>query len=536
MGIGRFEQRSSVFASGGMVAASSPLATQAGLRVLMDGGNAVDAALTTAAVVGVVEPMMNGLGGDMWAMIWSEDEQRVYGLNASGRCPEGLSAGSFAGRTTIPQVGWDSVTVPGAGDGYSVLHERFASRPLSELVAPAVGFARDGFPVGESIAHVWACGAGKLEQFGTAGYLVDGRVPVPGQRFRQPELADTWELFGREGRDGFYTGPVAREVERACAAGGGAVTEADLRAQRAEWVEPIGLGYRGRQILEMPPNGQGIVALVALGMLAFDDLGSLSPADRMHLEIEATRIGFEEAELRVGDPRCVEVDVASLLTESALSRLRDRVDRRTARTRPMAAGAQGDTTYLCVVDAAGNAVSLITSISDIFGAGVVAGNTGVLMHNRAAAFSLHPTSPNLIGPGRRPRHSILPAMAMRDGRPEIVFGCMGGNMQPQGHVQLLVNVLDLDMGLQAAVDAPRYRLLDGAEVAFEETLDAELVADLERRGHQRVTGEPPPSDRTSPHAFVRSFKGSAQMIRFHRDHGSLEGATDPRLDGVAIGL
>jgi gamma-glutamyltranspeptidase/glutathione hydrolase len=536
MGTSRFDHRSSVFASGGMVAASSPLATQAGLRVLADGGNAVDAALATAAVVGVVEPMMNGLGGDMWAMVWWEDEQRVYGLNASGRCPDGLTAGRFAGCQTMPQAGWETVTVPGACDGYSVLHERFATRPLSELVAPAVGFARDGFPVGESIAHVWAYGAGKLEQFGTAGYLMDGRPPVPGQRFRHPELADTWELFGREGREGFYTGPVAHEIARACAAGGGAVTEADLASQRAEWVEPIGLGYRGRQILEMPPNGQGIIALVALGILALEDLGSLSPADRMHLEIEATRIGFEEADLLVGDPRCVEVDVDAVLTDAALSRLHEQIDRRRARTRPVATSPHGDTTYLCVADAAGNAVSLITSISDVFGAGVVAGNTGVLMHTRGAAFSLDPQSPNLIAPGRRPRHSILPAMAMRDGRPEIVFGCMGGNMQPQGHIQLLVNVLDLDMGLQAAIDAPRYRILEGDEIAFEETLDPELVDDLGRRGHQRVSGDPPPSDWTSPHAFVRSFKGSAQMIRFHRDHGSLEGAADPRLDGVAIGL
>jgi gamma-glutamyltranspeptidase/glutathione hydrolase len=216
-----FDHRSSVFASGGMVAASSPLATQAGLRVLADGGNAVDAALATAAVVGVVEPMMNGLGGDMWAMVWWEDDQRVHGLNASGRCPEGLTAGRFAGRPTMPRAGWETVTITGACDGYSALHERFATRPLSELVAPAVAFARDGFPVGDSIAHVWAYGAGKLEQFGAAGYLVDGRPPVPGQRFRHSELADTWEMFGREGRDGFYMGPVARETARACATGAG---------------------------------------------------------------------------------------------------------------------------------------------------------------------------------------------------------------------------------------------------------------------------------------------------------------------------
>jgi gamma-glutamyltranspeptidase/glutathione hydrolase len=436
----------------------------------------------------------------------------------------------------MPQAGWETVTVPGAPDGYSVLHERFASRPLAELVAPAVAYARDGFPVGESMARVWTYGAGKLEQFGTAGYLDGGRAPRPGDSFRHAQLADTWERFGREGRDGFYAGPVAQEIARAAAAGGGAVTEDDLAAQHAEWVEPIGITYRDRQLLEMPPNGQGIIALVALGILAFDDLAGLSPADRLHLEIEATRIGFEEAFARVGDPRATDVDVTSLLTEPALSGLRDRIDPERARRAPIIAANAGDTTYLCVVDAAGNAVSLITSVSDVFGAGVVAGDTGVVMHNRGAEFSLDPASPNLIAPGRRPRHSILPGMALRDGRPELVFGCMGGNMQPQGHIQLLVDVLDLGMGLQEAIDAPRYRVLEGDDVAFEDALDPELVADLERRGHQRVTGDAPPTDWTSPHAYVRDFKGSAQMIRFHRDRGSLEGASDPRLDGVALGL
>ena len=523
-----FDRRSSVFASGGMVATSSPLAAQAGFRILADGGNAVDAALATAAVLGVVEPMMNGLGGDMWAMVWWEDDRRVHGLNASGRCPGGLSASRFAGRKTMPEAGWETVTVPGAAGGYTALHERFASRPLAELVAPAVAYARDGFPVGETIAATWAIGAGKLKQFGGLEYLVDGRAPVPGERFRYPALADTWELFGREGRDGIYTGPVARELVRASSAGGSGLTEADLAAQRAEWAEPISLEYRGRRILEMPPNGQGIIALVALGILSFDDLGKLSPAERMHLEIEATRIGFGEAFPRVGDPRCVEVDVTSLLTESALSGLRDRIDPKTARPQPDIGRDLGDTTYLCVVDAAGNAVSLITSVSSAFGAGVVAGSTGVVMNNRGAEFSLDPKSPNLIAPGRRPRHSILPAMALRDGRPEIVFGCMGGMMQPQGHIQLMVNVLDAGMGLQEAIDAPRYRILDGLDVTVDDGLDPEVIADLERRGHQLPSSEKlPPGSR---------FKGSAQMIRFHRDHGSLEGGTDHRLDGVAIGL
>lgn len=522
--------RSSVYASRGMVATSSPLATQVGLRVLVDGGNAVDAALAMASALGVVEPMFNGLGGDMFAMVWWEADQRVYGLNASGRCPEGLTADRFASLKAIPLSGWETVTVPGAVDGYCVLHERFAARPLAELVAPAVAFARDGFPVGESIARWWTVGAPNLEHFKSDTYLIDGRAPEAGELFRYPALADTWETFGREGRDGFYTGPVAHEIARASAAGGGALTEGDLASQHAEWVEPIGLDYRGLRILEMPPNGQGIVALVALGILSFEDLAALSPADRLHLEIEAIRIGFAEADLHVGDPRCVEVDVAPLLTEPVLRGLRDRIDMHAASTRPLATSAHGDTSYVCAVDAAGNAVSLITSISLPFGAGVVAGSTGVLMHGRGAAFSLDPESPNLIAPGRRPRHTILPAMALRDGRPEIVFGCIGGHMQPQGHVQSLVNVLDLHMGLQQAIDQPRYYVLKGDQVAFEPAMDADLVADLEQRGHQRFKND------GSRQAWAESFSGSAQMIRFHRDHDSLEAGTDPRLDGVAIGV
>ena len=526
-----YNKRSSVYASRGMVATSSPLATQQGLRVLFDGGNAVDAALAMACVQGVVEPMMNGLGGDMWAMVWWEADQKVYGLNASGRCPSGLTADRFAGVDSIPTSGWEAVTVPGAADGYCVLHERFATRPLAELVAPAVAFAREGFPVGEAIARIWEVLAPKLQHYKSDGYLIDGRAPRPGERFRPPpELADTWELFGREGREGFYTGPVAHEIARASSAGGGGITEADLASQHAEWAEPIGLDYRGLRILEMPPNGQGIVALVALGILSFDDLASLSPADRMHLEIEATRIGFAEADLHVGDPRCVDVDVAPLLTERVLRDLRDRIDMHTVSTPALRTRAQGDTTYMCAVDADGNAVSLITSVSGGFGAGVVAGSTGVVMNDRAAAYSLDPDSPNLIAPGRRPRHSILPAMALREGRPEIVFGVIGGHMQPQGHIQTLVNVLDLDMGLQQALDAPRYYVLEDDEVAFEPAMDEDLVTELEDRGHRRFHND------GSPQAWGQSFSGSAQMIRFHRDLDSLEAGSDPRLDGVAIGF
>src|SRR5262245_12956226 len=349
-----YHERSSVYASNGMVASSSPLASQAGLRVLFDGGNAVDAAITMASVLGVVEPMMNGLGGDMWAMVWWEADQRVYGLNGSGPCPAGLTADRFAGQKSMPMAGWESVTVPGAADGYCVLHDRFATRPLAESVAPAVAFARDGFPVGQAMAYLWDLTAPKLKKFESNGYLIDGRAPRAGERFRHPELADTWELFGREGRDGFYTGPVAREIVRASSTGGGGLTEDDLASQHAEWVDPIGADYRGLRILEMPPNSQGIVALVALGILSFDDLGSLSPADRMHLEIEATRIGFAKADLHVGDPRCVEVDVAPLLTEEVLRSLRDRIDMHTVSAPALATAGQGDTTYMCAVDADGN--------------------------------------------------------------------------------------------------------------------------------------------------------------------------------------
>ena len=456
-----------------------------------------------------VEPMMNGLGGDVWAMVWWEDARCVHGLNASGRCPGGLSASRFAGRKTMPAAGWEAVTVPGAADGYTALHERFASRPLAELAAPAVAYARDGFPVGETIGAVWAVGAGKLKQFGGVEYLLDGRAPAPGERFRHPALADTWELFGREGRDGIYTGPVARELVRAFSASGSGLTEADLAAQRAEWAEPISLEYRGRRILEMPPNGQGISRAGHPGLRRPRQAGGWR--SRPRIDREGWRVGIG------GGGRC---DRGRLL--------RDRIDPKMARPQPDIGRDLGDTTYLCVVDAAGNAVSLITSISSAFGAGVVAGSTGVVMNDRGAEFSLDPKSPNLIAPGRRPRHSILPAMALRNGRPEIVFGCMGGMMQPQGHIQLMVNVLDASMGLQEAIDAPRYRILDGLDVTVDDGLDPEVIADLERRGHRLPSPEKlPPGSR---------FKGSAQMIRFHRDQGSLEGGTVHRLDGVAIGL
>ena len=324
-------------------------------------------------------------------------------------------------------------------------------------MAPAVGYARDGFPVGETIAATWAVGAGKLKQFGGLKYLVDGQAPAPGERFRHPALADTWELFGREGRDGIYTGPVARELVRASSAGGSGITEADLAAQHAEWAEPISLEYRGRRILEMPPNGQGIIALVALGILSFDDLGKLSPAERMHLEIEATRIGFGEAFPRVGDPRCVEVDVTSLLTESALSGLRDRIDPKTARPQPDIGRDLGDTTYLCVVDARQRRFADHQHLVGLRRRrGRREHGCGHEQPRCRGSSSIPKPEPDRPRAPPSPQH--LARDGARDGRPEIVFGCMGGMMQPQGHIQLIVNVLDAGMGLQEAIDAPRYRI------------------------------------------------------------------------------
>jgi gamma-glutamyltranspeptidase/glutathione hydrolase len=533
-------RRAPTYARHGMVAASNPLVAQIGLQILKEGGNAVDAAIAMAAVSNITEPMMNGLGGDAFIMIFWQG--KLHGLNASGRAGRAMTAEALrkAGWERMPQAGWGSVSVPGAPDGYFALHERFGSKGFADLVEPAACYAEEGITVSQKAAQFWRWGASKLRlsKESMNEYLPGGQPPQAGEIFRQPNLARTWRELGKHGRDLFYEGDLARRIMAASDAGGGYLAASDLSAQRCEWVEPISADYHGYRVMEMPPNGQGIIVLLALRILAGFDVAALSrsnPAAVEHLIIESLKLGFADAERYIGDPHFRELDVEELLSDDFIAARRDCIQLDKALTAPTAGSLRGDTTFFTIIDKDRNAVSFITSLSDMFGSGMVAGDTGILLHNRAAEFSLEPGHPNEVCPGKRPRHSILPAMVFEGDHLRLTLGCVGANMQPQGQVQILLNLLDRKMNLQEAIDAPRVRALGGLRISVEQTFASEQIDRLATMGHQIIPGEETPADWIQPHEFARSFKGSAQAIAIDPKHGTLCGASDPRLDGVAIG-
>ena len=520
-----------------MATSSSPLVTRVGLRVVEQGGNAADAAVAMAGMLALAEPMMSGLGGDTMVLVWSAKDQQVFGLNGSGRAPSGASLERVGLVPVMPEHGAASVTIPGAVDGWCTLLERFGTQSLQQLWEPVIAYAREGYPVGESIAGFWGVGAALMGNNASAQlrelFLPHGSAPQPGQLMRLPQLAATLERVAREGRQGFYEGPVAEAIAHTISAGGVPTTVADVAAQQhgTEWVEPLTVGYRGRAVLGLPPNSQGVVALHALGILDGLPLASMDEAERLHHQIEAIRLGFELAIDVVGEPTPEMLEqVRQALSQDGLAAARSRIaNRARPATRPQGA-TSGDTSYVCAVDAEGNAVSLMTSICGLFGSGLVAGDTGVLLNNRATQFCSQPGHPNALAPGHRPRHSILPAMVLRDGLPEVVMGVIGGNAHPQGLTQILVNALDLGMNPQQAVDAPRFKLImQSGAVHIDPTFNPELGNELVARGHQLGDS----------YGFV-GFKGGAQMVRLHRDAQgqctSLEAGVDHRLDGVALGF
>lgn len=524
-------RRSPVFARRFLASSSSPLATRVGLRVLEEGGNAFDSAVAMAGMMAVVEPMMSGLGGDTMILAWSAKDRRVFSLNGSGRAPSGASLERVGKGPMMPETGAVSVTIPGAFDGWCRLLERFGSRPLASLWEPAVAAARDGYPVGESIAGMWAIAAQQLPRFATPDLLrtllPNGRPPVPGQLFRFPHLADTLEHVARGGREAFYTGPVAQAIVDTLAAGGVAATAADFAQQAATWVDPLSVRYRGRDVLGLAPNSQSVVALIALGILEGHDLAGMSESARLHHEIEALRLGFEFAIDEVGEPTEPMMDkVRRALSAEGLAASQARMtDRATAVVRSEG-GNTADTTYVCAIDRKGNAVSLMSSICGSFGSGLLAGDTGVILNNRGSQFSTKPGHPNALAAGRRPRHTILPGMVLRDGVPEFVLGCIGLNNHPQGQVQLLVDALDLGMNPQQACDAARFRVvMTSDELQLDAGIPEQVQAELAARGHRL-------GDATA-------FKGAAQMVRIHQGEAGvgpcLESGVDHRLDGVALG-
>jgi gamma-glutamyltranspeptidase/glutathione hydrolase len=522
-----------------MACSSQPLAAALGRDILKAGGNAADAAVAMAAMVNVAEPMMNGLGGDSMVLVhW---DGAFYGLNSGGRSGSRLTIDNLraAGFSSMPQAGAATVSVPGALDGYLTLHERFGSMELADLVEPAATYAEQGFPVGAKISQVWEWGASKLRLFSKdpTPFLPRGASPRAGEILRQNDLARTWRSIGRQGRAAFYGGNVRDRILETLGRDG-FLNARDFDQTQAEWVEPIRGGYRGRTILELPPNGQGVIALMALGMLEGFDMRALfaeSEVTAKHFILEAVKLAFADAVKTVADPRFAATPLNVLLSPDYLRQRRGLIRKDQALDAPPAGRVYGDTAYLTVADRNRNAVSLITSISDIFGSGIIVPGTGVILHNRGADFEMDPAHPNCAAPGKRVRHSILPAMMLsHNGSLELSFGCMGANMQPQGQVQILINLIDRGMDLQQALDAPRVRALDGRRVTLERHQDPDFAARIAALGHQVVVGEESPANWMVPHDFLRSFEGSAQAIGFAGE--ALFGASDPRLDGIAAPL
>ncbi len=518
--------RSMPVGKSGMTVSSQPLATQAGLDVLKRGGNAADAAVAMAAVLNVVEPMSTGIGGDAFVLVYTAKTRAISALNASGRAPAAAALDYFKKKNIgfIPDDGMLPVTVPGALDGWSLIAERFGTMPLGALLAPAIDYAENGFPVAEKTAHEWWKASGKLSAHpNSAGYLINGRAPRAGELFRQPALAASLKTIAAEGKDVFYRGALAREIVRFSEANGGLLSLDDFAQHTSTWVEPIQTDYRGYDVIEMPPNTQGMTVLQMLNILERYDLKSLGfgSAEYVHLLVEAKKLAFADRDRYLADQDAVRLPTEKLISKSYAAERAKLIDAaRAGEYPPGLAARSGDTQVFCAVDREGNAVSFINSLFESFGCGLVGGSTGIMLHNRGKLFALDAAHLNCVAPRKRPMHTIMPAMVFKDGRPLLIFGVTGAHMQPQGQVEMLVNMIDFGMPLQQAMDAPRINHLDGFDVALEPGFSPETRAALARKGH-RIVGE-------------ANFGGS-QGILIHPEHGTLLGGSDPRKDGCALG-
>ena len=510
-----------------MVAASQPLAVEAGLEILQAGGNAFDAAVATAAVLGVVEPMMTGPGGDVFVLAHVAKTNELVGLNASGFSPSAVTPQFFheRGLDRVPQTGAFAVTVPGAVDGWAALLKRYGTMSLADVLAPAIRQAEAGFAVTEIIAGDWAefgePHAGDRE-FNRVFLGGKGKAPRFGERFSNPELAATLRQIADGGPEAFYQGPAGQAIVELLNDLDWPMTMDDLRRQHADWVTPISTTYRDVTVHELPPNGQGFAALEMLNILEPYDLASLghNSADYLHLLVEAKKLAFGDLDRWLADPEQHQLPTDVLISKDYAARQRARIDPAKAAPHYPSGVKGGDTVYLSVVDRERNAVSFINSIRALFGSGLVAPGTGVVLQNRGSDFTLRPGHPNEIGPHKRPYHTIIPAMAFRGGKPWLCFGVMGGLMQPQGHVQVLLNRLVFGMDVQQAGDAARFRHSE-AGLALESGVAANVVAELRRRGHVIVQ--------------ERGVFGGYQAIEIDWDSGKLIGGTESRKDGLAAG-
>ena len=543
-----FATRSEVLAPHGMVCTSHPLATQIGLDVLKAGGSAVDAAIAANAALGLMEPVSCGIGGDLFAMVYSAKDKKLFGLNASGRSPLGLSYEQMQTelanrrRTTIPSRGMLPISVPGAVDGWFELHGRFGKLPMKDVLAPAIRYAREGFPVTELIAFYWDGAVRNPPADRFPGAFVDtlapgGPAPPKRELFRNPDLATTYTLLGEKGREVFYRGEIADKIDAFMQASGGWLRKLDFEKHTSSWVEPVSVNYRGYDVFELPPNGQGIAALQMLNILEGYDLRSMGfqSADAFHVMIEAKKLAFEDRAHFYADPAFAKIPLQGLLSKEYAASRRKLIRLNRAGASYDAGNPaleQGDTIYLTTADAEGNMVSLIQSNYRGMGSGIVVPELGFGFQDRGEMFVFEPGHANVYAPGKRPFHTIIPAFIMKDGEPWVSFGVMGGAMQPQGHVQIVVNLIDFQLGLQEAGDAARWqhegstdydtpKMTRGGWVNLESGLPWSLVAELKRRGHDL---------RTDLGGF-----GGYQAICWDAKAKVYHGASESRKDGCAMG-
>ena len=535
-----FATRSEVIARHGMAATSQPLVTQVAIDILKKGGSAVDAAIAANATLGLMEPTGSGIGGDLFAIVWDSKTQKLHGLNASGRSPRGLTLQYFKdkGLEQIPNFGPLPVSVPGCVDGWFELHKKFGKLPMSEILAPATRYAREGFPLSELIAYYWRSGRRLNKYPNFAGtYLPGGKAPAKGEIFRNPDLARTYETLAKEGRDAFYRGSLAKTMDAFCKRVGCFLRYEDLAAHTSTWVEPVSTNYRGYEVWELPPSGQGIAALQMLNILEYFDVSAMghNTGEFLHLMIEAKKIAYEDRARFYADPEFSKMPTAGLISKKYAAERRKLFDAKKVLKSidPGNPGlSAGDTVYLTVADKDRNMVSLIQSNYRGFGSGLVPDGLGFCLQDRGALFTLEEGHPNVFEPGKRPFHTIIPAFITKDGKPFMSFGVMGGDMQPQGHVQIVCNIIDFGMNLQEAGDAARWyhgrsseptgeQMTDGGRVALESGILPEAVQHLKTLGHHVYDG--------------KGMFGGYQAIMYDAKNDVYYGASESRKDGHAAG-
>ena len=534
-----FATRSEVLGQNGMVATSHPLATQIGIDILKSGGNAIDAAIAANAALGLMEPTSNGIGGDLFAIVWYEKDKKLYGLNASGRSPKNLKIEYFKSKNlkSIPPYGPLPVSVPGCVDGWFSLNKRFGKKQMKELLIPTIKYAENGFPVTEVVSYYMELASDKFSNYPNFEdtYMINGKIPLKGEVFKNPDLANTLKIISSKGRDGFYKGSIAKTISKFMAEQGGFLDKDDLNSHNSTWIEPVSTSYRGFDIWELPPNGQGIAALQILNIMEGFDVKKMGfgSAEYIHYFVEAKKIAFADRAKYYADPDFNKIPTEYLISKDYANKRRLEIDPKVSSDTVDPANLEnGDTIYLTVADSDGNMVSLIQSNYRGMGSGMIPPGLGFMLQDRGELFSLEKDHFNVYEPGKRPFHTIIPAFITKDGKPLVSFGLMGGAMQPQGHAQIVINLIDFEMNLQEAGDAPRIRhssdeqptggkMLDGGTIYLETGFDYESIRELLKIGHKV--------------GFDLGSFGGYQAIKINNESKVYYGASESRKDGNASG-